>query len=227
MKTALLASSLLSVFALISNATAEEKAVLKTPVSPEALLSALPTATPAWTVVRAEGETNYDDRLKSSAVRVLHPAVGAQTNAADGQAPAAATGEVKVALSDFGGWIPGDFENFKPGKEGDREKHLIGSYPAISLTRDRLRRIKVLLASRYVVEITFVDLPREKAETWLQALNFEGLRGSQSVPVSPAQHEFLIRFVDELQPARNRQHRMVISAPQASAPSQQSAASKP
>lgn len=227
MKTVILASSLLSLFALFSGAAAaDEKALLKTPVSPEVLLTALPPANPTWTLVRSEGEAIYDDGLKSSAVRVFRPAAVASANSPDGQAPAA-TAEVKVVLSDFGGWIPGDFENFKPGKDGDRERYQIGSYPAISLTRDRQRRIKVLLASRYVVEITFVDLPREKAESWLQALNFEGLRGSQSVPVTPGQHEFLIRYVDELQPARNRQHRLVVSAPQASAPGQEAAAQKP
>lgn len=212
MKAVLFASSLLTMLALRPDCFSAESPLLNSPVRPEVLLAALPQAGEAWTVVRSDAETTLGEGLQTRAVRIFRPAAVVATNSAESSGDGQTVPEVRIRLSDFAGRIPGDFANFKPGKAGAFESYLIGSYPAISFTRDRQRLVKVLLANRYVAELTFVDLPREKPETWLQGLHFEGLRDVQPVVIPPNQRDHLVRFVDELHPEKNRQYKVSTSA---------------
>jgi hypothetical protein len=216
MKPLLLASSLLTVLALLPHSFAADRTADIVPVTPEALLGALPGNTDAWTLVRSDASTTLQEHLQTRAVRIYRAKAPATAESTAAAAPV--IGEVKVRLVDHAGRTPSDFVDFKPGKSATSENLLIGSYPTISSTRNNTRQFKVWLANRYVTEITFVDLPREKPEAWLQALNFEGLRHAKAVPIPVEQREFTLRFVDELHPKNNRQQRITTSAAHAAPP---------
>jgi hypothetical protein len=216
MKSVLLATALLTVLAFQPGSRAAENPPATGPVRPETLLAALPQASDAWSIVRSDAETTLGESRQTRATRIFHATAPVPANPSGAASEAPGSGEVRVALSDFAGRIPGDFANFKPGKAGAFESLFIGSSPAIVLTREDQRRVKVLLANRYVVELTFVGLPREKPETWLRALHFEALQNPQPVPAVGG--EYVTRFVDELHPEKNRQYKVSLSAPHAAPP---------
>jgi hypothetical protein len=126
----------------------------------------------------------------------------------DPTAPALPPGEIELSVVDTAGFAPSlaAFANFAPGKNGTLEKKLIGTLPAIVIAnQDGRQFVQVLVASRYLVELTLTNLPRQRAEDWLRGFHFESLPQTSKTPTSRPR-EFRLSHIDELQPKNNRSY---------------------
>jgi hypothetical protein len=63
----------------------------------------------------------------------------------------------------------------------------------------------VLVANRYIVEISLSHLPSSKIEDWLRGFHFDQLPPKPSTPTT-RQHDFRLTHADELHPENNRSY---------------------
>jgi hypothetical protein len=188
-------------YLLAATALAAEPAPVL-PASPSALLGVLPAAPADWTILSSVADSKLNQTIETRATRLY------QAPPEEKAAPDAPRGEVELSVLDTGGYLPalGAFTNFQPLKEGPVEKHLIGTLPAITLTTGEGERLtQVLVAARYIVEITLRRQPGTKAEAWLRTLRFDLLPSAIPAPAA-APREFRAVHLDELQPENNRSY---------------------
>jgi hypothetical protein len=193
--------------AWIATATAQQTPTVF-PVEPIQLLGVLPAAPAEWKVIRSEAETTLSEWLETRATRVFQapPAPGPAN--ADVTSNALPPGELEITVVDTAGFAPAlaAFANFAPGKNGNLEKKLIGTLPAIITKGESERQfVQVLVASRYLIEITMTNLPRHPVEDWLRSFHFD-LLPQQSRPVVNRLREFRLSHIDELRPSNNRSY---------------------
>ena len=184
------------------------------PFEPAELLLALPSTPDQWTLVRSDAELSLGRSLFSKATRIFQ----APPSPADatGNAPPP-PGEVRIAVVDTGGDAPSlaDFADFQPVRIGTFEKKLIASLPAIIQSDDHGRQTaQILVAARYLVEITLTHLPRQRVEDWLRTFHFDQLPPKSDTP-STDSHAFLLTHIDELHPERNRTYTVLTTDPKA------------
>jgi hypothetical protein len=193
--------------------------VTTVPFEPDQLLAALPDAPRDWTLIRADGDLFLGDSLLSKATRVFQAPVrpseaagiALPTPASSRDAsnkPPPPPGEVRIRILDTAGDAPSlaDFADFKPGRSGSIEKKLFGSLPAIVFGGDETKQvIEVLVSSRYILNITFTNLPPQRVEDWLRAFHFDRLPEKSRTPDEPA-GQFRLTHVDELHPEKNRSY---------------------
>ncbi len=196
---------LLPLVALLSTAAAQQTPTIF-PVEPARLLGVLPAAPAEWKVIRSEAGTTLGEWLKTRATRIFQAPPTTQ-NAGE---PATATraGEVEISVVDTAGFAPllAAFADFAPGKNGPLEKKLIGSLPAIVITQEGGRQFtQMLVSSRYLVEISLTNLPRERAEDWLRGFRFDTLPKENARPITRPR-EFRLTHLDELHPKNNRSY---------------------
>ncbi len=174
------------------------------PFEPAQLLTVLPSAPAEWTLTRSEAETTLGEWLETRATRVFHSPPQPAVNNKD----TATTGEVEIAVTDTAGFAPSlaAFVNFTPGKNGAVEKKLIGSLPAIVFAGENGGQLtQVLVANRYIVEISLSHLPSSKIEDWLRGFHFDSLPPKPPAPMT-RQRDFRLTHVDELHPENNRSY---------------------
>jgi hypothetical protein len=117
-------------------------------------------------------------------------------------------GEAEITVVDTAGFTSAlaSFAAFVPGKFGALEKTRIGTLPAIIITNEDGREFtQPLVSSRYIVEITFTNLPRQRVADWLRGFHFDTLSPNDRALPSRSR-EFRLAHVDELQPANNRSY---------------------
>lgn len=174
------------------------------PFEPAQLLTVLPSAPAEWTITRSEAETTLGDWLETRATRVFHSPPQPSPNNND----TATAGEVEIAVTDTAGFTPSlaGFANFTSSKSGGVEKKLIGSLPAIIFAGENGGQVtQVLVANRYIVEISLSHLPSSRIEDWLRGFHFEQLPPKPSTPAT-RQHDFHLTHIDELLPENNRSY---------------------
>jgi len=176
------------------------------PYEPGELLAVLPPAPSAeWTVTRSEADSSLGDWVETRATRTF---TAPPTPPATPDAAPAPAGEAEVSITDTAGFLPSlaAFANFTPGKSGAVERKLLGSLPTIIFTGEDGRQItQVLVSARYIVEVTFTQLPPQRVEDWLRTLHFDFLPPKPNTPaVRP--REFRLSHVDELHPANSRSY---------------------
>lgn len=173
------------------------------PLTPAQLLAALPKPTSGWTLQKSQGETSLARWVESRARRAYVPPVDPKT----GLAP----GLVELRLKDTGGFRPAlhAFKDFKPVKSGDEEKLYLNGQPAV-VTRDSDEpgsvQARVLLAGRFVLEITTTGRPEERLEAWVNQVDAAQLARLPVVKSETLPASVEIVHVDELQPARSRSY---------------------
>jgi hypothetical protein len=211
MKISYLALALLWM-GLASALVAGEKAAY--PFSPDQLLTILPETPQDWTLTRSDAELFLGDSVLSKATRIFQaPAKTADASSGTALAP---PGEVKIRVLDTASDAPSraDFANFKPGKNGPIEKKFLSSLPAIVFSEDETKQLtQVLVASRYILDITFTNVPQQRVEDWLRSFHFDRLPEKSEVPAAPA-GQFHLAHVDELHPEKNRSYFVSVSEPE-------------
>jgi hypothetical protein len=179
--------------------------VTELPFQPEQLLATLPDTPRDWTLVRSDADLFLGDALLSKATRVFW-APTKPLNASD--TPPPPPGEVKIRILDTAGDVPSlaDFADFKPAKNGSIERKFIGSLPAIVFGGDETKQVtQVLVSSRYILDVTFTNLPQQRVEDWLRSLHFNRLPEKSEGPPAPT-GQFRLSYVDELHPEKNRSY---------------------
>jgi hypothetical protein len=188
---------------LASALIAQEKAAY--PFAPEQLLAILPEVPQEWTLTRSDGDFFLGDSLLSKATRVFQaPAKTVDTS----KGTAAPPGEVKIRILDTASDAASraDFAGFKPGRIGPIEKKLIGALPAIVFGEDETKQLtQVLVASRYLLDITFTRLPEQRVEDWLRSFHFDRLPEKSAV-LAAVNGQFRLAHVDELHPEKSRSY---------------------
>jgi hypothetical protein len=190
--------------------TAQEKAATY-PFQPDQLLAVLPETPREWTLIRSDADVFWGNSLLSKATRIFQAPVLDGSNATP-----APPGEVKIRILDTADDAPSraDFADFKPLRNGPIEKKLIGSLPAIVVSKDETKQlVEVLVASRFVLDITFTNLPQQRVEDWLRSFHFDRLPEKSEAPSTPT-GQFRVVHVDELQPERNRSQLVSVSSSQ-------------
>lgn len=194
----------LAFVASITQASAQTPALVF-PYEPAQLLAVLPTTPADWKVLRSDAGMTLGDWVETRATRIFEAPPAPPT--ADNPAPAP-SGQIALSVIDTAGYTPAlaAFADFRPEKTGDVEKKLLGSLPAIVVVREDGRQfVRVLVASRYIVELTLTNLPRHRAEDWLRGFHFDALPATSKTPTVRPQ-EFRLSRVDELQPKKNRSY---------------------
>jgi hypothetical protein len=173
------------------------------PYEPRQLLPVLPSAPLDWKVTRSEAGTTLGEWLQTRATRIFQAPPAPVTAGAP-----APQGRLEISVTDTGGFAQSlaAFDGFTPGKIGNLEKKLIGTLPAIFVGSENSRQfIQVLVSSRYIVELTLTDLPRQRVEDWLRAFHFDALPpATTSAPTRPG--EYRLSHIDELDPKNNRSY---------------------
>lgn len=173
------------------------------PLTPAQLLAALPKPTSGWTLQKSQGETSLARWVESRARRTYVPPVDPKTGLA--------AGLVELRLKDTGGFRPAlhAFKDFKPEKSGDEEKLYLNGQPAV-VTRDSDEpgsvQARVLLAGRFVLEITTTGRPEERLEAWVNQVDAAQLGRLPVVKAETLPASVQIVHVDELQPGRSRSY---------------------
>lgn len=199
-------ATLLSFAASIAGAFAQQTPSLF-PYEPAQLLGVLPAAPAEWKVLRSDAEVTLGEWLETKATRTFQ-SPPSTAGAADGSANPGLPGEIEINVTDTAGFAPAlaAFANFAPVKNGNFEKKLFGTLPAIVITGDNGRQfVQVLVGSRYLVSLTLTNLPRHRAEDWLRTFHFETLPPASKTPTSQPR-EFRLSHLDELQSKNNRSY---------------------
>jgi hypothetical protein len=175
------------------------------PFDPAQLLVVLPAAPADWKVIRSEAENTLGEWLETRATRVFQapPSPVADAGAATSALPPA---EIEITVVDTAGFAPAlaTFANFTPGKVANIEKKLTGTLPTIIITNENERQfVQVLVAARYIVELTMTNLPRPRVDDWLRSFHFDALPPASKTPTNRPR-EFRLAHIDELQPKNNR-----------------------
>jgi hypothetical protein len=198
---------LLLLVALLSTAFAQQTPPIL-PVEPHQLLGILPAAPADWKIIRSDAETTLGEWLETRATRVFQapPApVEAGTAVSASKAP---RGEIEINVVDTAGFGPAlaPFVGFKTSKSDGLEKKVLGSLPAIIVTStDGKQLAQVLVASRYLVELTFTHLTNARVEDLLRGFRFDTLpQKGQTLTNRP--REFQLTHIDELEPTNNRSY---------------------
>jgi len=82
----------------------------------------------------------------------------------------AATGELEISVADTAGFAQSlaAFANFTPSKNGNLEKKLFGTLPAIIVRSETASDFaQILVSARYLIELKLTNLPNQRFETWL------------------------------------------------------------
>jgi len=182
------------------------------PYEPAQLLLALPVTPADWTLIRSDADTSLGQWLLTKATRVFQAPPLSITPASAAPVP---PGEVRISVVDTGGFAPSlaDFADFKPAKSGPIEKKFVESLPAIVFTDDDGHQFtQVLVASRYLVEIAFTNLPQPRLEDWLRTFHFDQLPPQNDAPAASSL-EFRLSHLDELHPDKNRSYVVSVTDP--------------
>ena len=169
------------------------------PVKPEALIAILPAASENWKVTRSQGEIALGEWLESRATRVYKFV---------SQSPEIpSVGQVELRLTDTANFPAalGDFQDFQTGKNGALEKTLIEENPALILPLSESKTlVQILVDNRYLVRLTFSELPKVDAASWLKSLKLDVLHQIKTPSAGELPEEVKLVFLDELQPHKNR-----------------------
>jgi len=200
-------AALFIVFAVrLSSASAQQTPGIL-PFEPAQMLGVLPSAPSDWKVLRSDADITLGEWLETRATRVFQ-APPAPANAGAAAVADAPPGQIEISVVDTAGFTPAlvAFANFTPAKNGNMEKKLIGTVPAIVIGNETERQfIELLVSSRYLVEITLTNLPRHRVDDWLRAFHFETLPQASRAPASGTR-EFRLTHLDEIQPKNNRSY---------------------
>lgn len=192
--------------ARFSSASAQESPGIF-PFEPAQMLGVLPTAPADWKVLRSVADSTLGEWLETRATRVFQ-APPAPASAGAAVIPDAPPGQIEISVVDTAGFTPAlvAFANFTTAKSGNMEKKLIGSVPAIVIGSETERQfVELLVSSRYLVEITLTNLPRQRIDDWLRTFHFETLPQANRAPTRGTR-EFRLTHLDELQPKNNRSY---------------------
>ena len=169
------------------------------PLPPADVLKLLPIAPANWKMTASTATNSFSDWLKSSAARTFQYTPPPQPNASP---PPVQTTRVTVTDTGYYPQFAAEFVGHRPGKENDVEKFLIGSVPAIRITRGPLEVLSVLLNGRFVIQVRAENQAARSTETWLRLVDTANIArqpaGGDRIP-----QPVTITRVDELHPDRN------------------------
>lgn len=169
------------------------------PVSPQALLDALPKKVPQWKVTESFGQTVYSEWIETVGTRTFE-------RLPDPKKPDAAGARLTVSLVDTGLYPPSlsIFKDFSPGRSGNVEKVMVQSYPTvITMIESRGMLVEMQVAKRYILEFEFTGIETRDLLPWIKAVNIQALSRlpQKEMPKLPNPVPMLV--IDELQPENN------------------------
>lgn len=184
----------------------EDRSPRYIPLRPSELIQFLPNPPPNWKVTSSKASNQVASWLLTIAQRSLEYTPPAVSNP-NAQPPQPM--KTAITLMDVGGeqMSGGQFENFKPGVSGDRERVVIKNCPAVITKEGNGReRLVMKIGARFMLTLLLENQPPGTVKTWAGLLDSEKLSAtaqrSSAVAKLPAEVE--IELFDELTPKSNR-----------------------
>lgn len=182
----------------------EERGMLPV-LEPQSLWEFMPGKMRTWELKESVAESRFDQWLEAKATRayekILEEAEGSE-GAGESEPPR----KTKISITDTAR-VPdlvSYFDNFEPGEDEEIERRMIVGYPAFLIPYGENELvIEMLVAKRFLVEITLENQPRRFVGEWVRRIDLQGLAAIPDTEIVPLPESVKILRVDQLNPDRN------------------------
>lgn len=164
------------------------------PAEIEVLFSVLPKQVKEWNLITSRGWQGQDEWLESSATRTFE-----KVTLNEEAQPV--TQKVKLTIRDTGKYPASDilvFADFTPGKEEMTHRLYMNSTPVIVIEKGTRIYAQFLLQGRFILTISFYDVPKSELGNWFKKMNIPLLSGVRDGPVVNLPESYVSRSIDEL-----------------------------
>ena len=181
------------------------------PLPPIDLLTLLPKTPDKWQIKQSQASNSIMIWVSAQAIREFNytPPHAASVNPGDPPPPPLV---LRVTIIDTGYYqgLIGDFEKAPPTKPGAMQYLTLGGFPARqSPMGTSAERLRVLVNSRYVVQIDVQNQPINSSQQWLRIIDLAKVaalpaEGSENLP-----RPYTITRIDEINPQNNSTSQVV------------------
>ena len=171
------------------------------PLSPNELLKLLPNSPNQWQLKQSTAKNFFMEWASSQALREFN-----YTPPSMPDAIAPPVHILRFTITDTGYYagLMGDLLSSQPPKSGESESLNLNGYPARRIMVSKVQeRLRVLIKSRYVIQIDVQDEPPGNAQKWFGLLDLNKfvalpVDGDETLP-----RPFSIVRIDEINPQNN------------------------
>lgn len=173
---------------------------------PQDLWQMMPGEMETWELKVSTAESRFNRWLEARAVREYQKIETPEEAESGKPTPPAKT---RIVVTDTAGF-PGSidfFEGFEPGKdeEDDIERRVLSGWPAFLIPYgDDELVVEILVAKRFLVEITLQHQPRRFVGQWVRRMDLGGLAGLPETEIVALPETVKVMRIDQLNPERNR-----------------------
>lgn len=172
------------------------------PIGPAELLAFMPTPPKGWELKQSKANENFVQWLTDEAFRE-YSYTPPPANADATPAPPLIT---RIRIMDTGYWpaMTGDFEDFKPEKQGTSEKLMMNGFQAIRMSLGTAgERLRISVKRRFVVQVDALNQHANAAVSWAKTIDLAKLSLLPDASPDKLPKPIVLNFIDEINPSKN------------------------
>lgn len=176
---------------------------------PQDLWQMMPGEMETWELKTSTAESRFNRWLEVRAVREYEKIQTLEEVESGKPVPPAKTRIVVTDTAGFPGAID-FFDGFEPGKDDENEedeieREILSGWPAFFIPYGENELVvEMLVAKRFLVEITLLHQPRRFVGQWVRRMDLGGLAGVPRTEVVALPETVKVMRIDQLNPERNR-----------------------
>lgn len=200
---------LVAIFSANAQMTPAHKPIV--PIQPTELIKLLPVAPKGWETKESKAKSFYNEWLVSQAVRQFVQPAPPNRNLPGAQPPPPQVTQIRLTDTGYNPALFGDFDQFKPGRYGNTESLMFGSFPARRMTLADGERLRILIKARFLLEFETHNQASTALTAWTNQFDFSRLTSLPDSGIEALPNPITAVSIDELNPKANGSYQVTWS----------------